>query len=153
MGLLLGKLVPYAIVGFVAMLVVLSVMVYVFGVPIHGSVLLLLGLSTLFLVCALGLGLLISTIARTQLEAIQLAFMVMLPSVLLSGFMFPRSEMPMPIYVLTFGLPATYFIEMLRGIVLRGADFWDLVPETIGLVVCGSVIMTLSVMRFRKQLS
>jgi ribosome-dependent ATPase len=152
-GLLLGKLVPYAIVGFVAMLVVLSVMVYVFGVPIHGSVLLLLGLSTLFLVCALGLGLLISTIAGTQLEAIQLAFMVMLPSVLLSGFMFPRSEMPLPIYLLTFGLPATYFLEMLRGIVLRGADFWDLVPETIGLAICGIVIMTLSVTRFRKQLS
>jgi ABC transporter DrrB family efflux protein len=152
-GLLLGKLVPYAIVGFVAMLVVLSVMVYVFFVPIHGNVVLLLALSSLFLVCALGLGLLISTIARTQLEAIQLAFMVMLPSVLLSGFMFPRSEMPLPIYLVTFGIPATYFIEMLRGIVLRGADFWDVIPETAGLIVCGLVIMTLSITRFRKQLA
>ncbi len=153
LGLLLGKLVPYAIVGFVAMLIVLTVMVYVFDVPIRGSLLLLLELSTLFLVCALGLGLLVSTIARTQLEAVQLAFMIMLPTVLLSGFMFPRSEMPLPIYVVTFAIPATYFLEILRGIVLRGADFIDLVPETFGLAVCGLVIMALSVTRFRKQLA
>ncbi len=153
LGLLLGKLVPYAIVGFVAMLIVLSVMVYVFDVPIRGSLLLLLELSTLFLVCALGLGLLVSTIARTQLEAVQFAFMIMLPTVLLSGFMFPRSEMPLPIYLFTFAIPATYFLEILRGIVLRGADFIDLVPETFGLAVCGLVIMALSVTRFRKQLA
>jgi len=153
LGLLLGKLVPYAIVGFVAMLIVLSVMVYVFDVPIRGSLLLLLELSTLFLICALGLGLLVSTIARTQLEAVQLAFMIMLPTVLLSGFMFPRSEMPLPIYLFTFAIPATYFLEILRGIVLRGADFTDLVPETFGLAVCGLIIMALSVTRFRKQLA
>jgi len=153
LGLLLGKLVPYAIVGFVAMLIVLTVMVYVFGVPIRGSMGLLLGLSTLFLVCSLGLGLLVSTIARTQLEAMQLAFMIMLPTVLLSGFMFPRSEMPLAIYVFTFALPATYFLEMLRGIVLRGADMVDLVPQTIGLAICCVVILLLSVTRFRKQLT
>jgi drug efflux transport system permease protein/drug efflux transport system ATP-binding protein len=153
LGLLLGKLVPYAIVGFVAMLIVLTVMVYVFDVPIRGSLVLLLELSTLFLVSALGLGLLVSTIARTQLEAVQLAFMIMLPTVLLSGFMFPRSEMPLPIYLFTFAIPATYFLEILRGIVLRGADFIGLVPETFGLAVCGLVIMALSVTRFRKQLA
>ena len=152
-GLLLGKLVPYAIVGFVEMLIVLTVMVYVFGVPIRGSLLLLLALSTLFLVCALGLGLLVSTLAKTQLEAVQFAFMIMLPSVLLSGFMFPRSEMPLPIYLVTFAIPVTYFLEILRGIVLRGADFIDLVPETFGLAVCGLVILALSLARFRKQLA
>ena len=152
-GLLLGKLVPYAVVGFVAMLIVLTVMVYVFDVPIRGSLLLLLALSSLFLVCALGLGLLVSTLARTQLEAMQFAFMIMLPTVLLSGFMFPRSEMPLPIYLFTFVLPATYFVEMLRGIVLRGADFWDLFPETIGLTLCCVAILMLSVTRFRKQLT
>jgi ABC-type multidrug transport system permease subunit len=152
LGLLLGKLVPYALVGFVAMLIVLSVMVYVFRVPIQGSLALLLGLSTLFLVCALGLGLLVSTLAKSQLEAMQFAFMIMLPTVLLSGFMFPRSEMPLEIYVVTFAIPATYFLEMLRGIVLRGADFWDLVPQTFGLAVCGLAILALSVSRFRKQL-
>jgi len=151
-GLLLGKLVPYAVVGSVAMLIVLTVMVYVFGVPIHGSLVLLLALSMLFLVCALGLGLLVSTIARTQLEAMQLAFIIMLPSVLLSGFMFPRSEMPLAIYAVTFAIPATYFLEMLRGIVLRGADFFDLLPQTVGLAVCCAVVLALSVTRFRKQL-
>src|SRR5262249_51693754 len=89
LGLLLGKLLPYSIIGFLEMLLVLAVMVYVFGVPIHGSLWLLMGLSLLFLVCALGLGLLVSTLARTQLQAMQFAFLMMLPSVLLSGFMFP----------------------------------------------------------------
>ena len=94
-GLLLGKLVPYALVGFVEMLIVMCVMVYVFGVPIHGSLTLLLSLSMLFMVCSLGLGLLVSTVAKSQIEAVQFAFVIMLPSVLLSGFVFPRSEMPL----------------------------------------------------------
>jgi ribosome-dependent ATPase len=152
-GLLLGKLFPYAIVGFVELLIVISVMVYVFGVPIHGSVPLLLSLAMLFMICSLGLGLLVSTLAHTQVEAVQFAFVIMLPSVLLSGFVFPRAEMPLPIYIITFGIPATYFIEILRGIVLRGADFLDLLPWVAGLVICGLVVLTLSVSRFRKQLN
>jgi ABC transporter DrrB family efflux protein len=153
MGLLLGKLTPYACIGFVEMLIVLTVMVYAFGVPIHGNLWLLLALSTLFLVCALGLGLLVSTVARTQLQAMQFAFLLMLPSVLLSGFMFPRGEMPPAIYLLSFGIPVTYFLEILRGIVLRDADFIDLVPQVIGLAACCLVILVLSVTRFRKQLA
>lgn len=153
MGLLLGKLIPYACIGFVEMLIVLTVMVYVFGVPIHGNLWLLLSLSILFLVCALGLGLLVSTIARTQLQAMQFAFLLMLPSVLLSGFMFPRSEMPAPIYLLSFGIPVTYFLEILRGVVLRDADLVDLVPQVIGLCACCTAILALSVTRFRKQLA
>ena len=152
-GLMLGKLLPYAIVGFIETLAVLVVMVFLFGIPIQGDLSLLLGLTALFLVCALGLGLLISTIATTQVAAMQIAFMVMLPSVLLSGFAFPRSEMPLPIYLLTFAIPVTYFIEILRGVVLRGADFFDLVPSVIGLSVCLAVILALSIARFRKTLS
>ena len=152
-GLLLGKLVPYALIGFVETLLVLSVMVYLFGVPIQGSLMLLLTLSLLFLVCSLGLGLLVSTIATTQLQAMQLAFLLMLPSVLLSGFMFPRAEMPAPIYAVTFAIPATYYLEVLRGIVLRGADVWDLIPQVTGLVVCTVVILALALGRFRKQLT
>ncbi len=151
-GLMLGKLTPYAILGFVETLIVLCVMVYIFGVPIHGSVALLLGLSTLFLVCSLGLGLLVSTLAKTQVAALMFAFMVMLPSVLLSGFMFPRSEMPPIIYVLTFAIPVTYFLEILRGVVLRGSDLLDLVPAVVGLAICCIAILTLSITRFRKQL-
>ncbi len=152
-GLLLGKLLPYAFIGFVEMLIVLTVMIYLFGVPINGSVVLLLCLSMLFMVCSLSLGLLVSTLSRTQLEAVQFAFVIMLPSVLLSGFMFPRSEMPLPIYLLTFGIPVTYFIEIVRGIVLRAADFRDLIPSIIGLTVCGLAVLSLSVVRFQKRVT
>jgi ABC transporter DrrB family efflux protein len=152
-GLLLGKLLPYAIVGTVEMLIVLSVMTYVFGVPINGNMWLLLGLSMFFIVCALGLGLLVSTIATTQVEAVQFAFVIMLPSVLLSGFMFPREQMPWPIYLATFAIPATYFIQILRGVVLRGADLLDLTQPVIGLSVCCIVILVISLTRFRKQIA
>jgi ABC transporter DrrB family efflux protein len=151
-GLLLGKLIPYAAVGFVETMIVLSVMIYLFGVPIRGDVTLLLSLAMLFMVCSLGLGLLVSTLAKSQVEAVQFAFVIMLPSVLLSGFVFPRSEMPLPIYLVTFAIPVTYFIEILRGIVLRGAGFLDLVPMVEGLVICCAVVLTVSVTRFRKQL-
>lgn len=152
-GLLLGKLVPYAVIGTLEMLIVLTVMVYLFGVPIHGSLALLMALSSLFITCALALGLLVSTLATTQLEAMQFAFLLMLPTVLLSGFMFPRSEMPYPIYLASFAIPATYFLEILRGIILRGADFYDLIPQVVGLSICCVVILALSLARFRKQLA
>lgn len=152
-GLLLGKLVPYAVIGILEMLIVLTVMVYLFGIPIHGSLALLMALSSLFIVCALALGLLVSTLAQTQLEAMQFAFLLMLPTVLLSGFMFPRSEMPFPIYMVSFAIPATYFLEILRGIILRGADFFDLIPQVVGLSVCCIVVLALSLARFRKQLA
>ncbi len=152
-GLVLGKVLPYALVGFVETLIVLVVMVYGFGVPINGSIGLLLGLALLFLICSLGLGLFISTVATSQITAMQYAFIIMLPSVLLSGFVFPRSEMPPGIYQLTFLIPVTYFIEILRGIVLRGADFQDLLPHVMGLVVAAAVILSASVLRFRKQLA
>jgi ABC transporter DrrB family efflux protein len=152
-GLMLGKLLPYAIVGFIETLIVLAFMVYGFGVPIHGSLVLLMSLSAVFLVCSLGLGLLVSTIAKTQVTAMQFAFIVMLPSVLLSGFIFPREEMPFAIYLVTFAIPVTYFIEILRGIVLRGADLIDLIPSIVGLVTCGLIILGLSIARFRKTLA
>ncbi len=152
-GLLFGKVVPYALIGFVETLIVLTVMVYFFGVPIRGSLALLLGLSMLFLICALGLGLLVSTIAKTQLEAIQIAFVIMLPSVLLSGFIFPRSQMPALIYAMTFLIPVTYYLEILRGVVLRAASAMDLMPHILGLAICCVVIFTASLVRFRKQLA
>ncbi|MAT15369.1 MAG: ABC transporter ATP-binding protein [Planctomyces sp.] len=152
-GLLLGKLAPYAALGFIETLIVMVMMVYLFGVPISGQLSLLLLLSLLFLVCALGLGILVSTLAKTQLQAIQFAFVIMLPSVLLSGFMFPRSQMPTPIYLATFGIPVTYYIEILRGIVLRGADLMDLYPEVLGLLACCAAIFGWSLSRFQKQLS
>lgn len=152
-GLMLGKLVPYAVLGFVEMLNVLCIMIYIFTVPINGSLVLLLVLSLLFLTCSLAMGLMISTIAKSQVAALMFSFMIMLPSVLLSGFAFPRSEMPHVIYLFTFALPATHFIEILRGIVLRGADFFDLTGPVLGLAVCCTVILSISIFRFRKQLA
>jgi len=152
-GLLMGKLTPYAIIGFLETLIVLAVMVFLFGVPIAGSLALLLGLSGLFLVCALSMGLLISTLAKSQLAAVQVAFMIMLPSVLLSGFVFPRAQMPMVIYAISFALPVTYFLEILRGIILRAADFRDLLPHIVGLATCCVLLLTLSIRRFRKTLT
>jgi ribosome-dependent ATPase len=151
-GLLLGKLIPYAVIGFVETLIVLAVMVFAFRVPICGNLLLLLGLSLLFLFTALGLGLLVSTLATTQLQAIQFAFIIMLPSILLSGFVFPREAMPTPIYLVGFVIPVTYFIEILRGIILRSATFSELWPHIVGLTLCCAAILTLSVARFHKQL-
>jgi len=151
-GLMFGKLVPYTVLALGELLLVLVLMVGLFKVPIHGNLTLLLLLSSLFIITVLGLGLLISTIAQTQLQALQFSFLVMLPSVLLSGFMFPRSEMPLPIYAISFLLPVTYFVEILRGVILRGADLLDLIPSVTGLIICGIVILTFSVTRFHKQL-
>ena len=128
------------------------VMVYLFQVPIKGDVTLLHLLSFIFLLCALGLGLFVSTISKTQLQAFQFAFIIMLPSVLLSGFMFPRSQMPGPIYLATFVIPVTYYLEILRAIVLRGADFIDVLPSIIGLSISTIMVLSFSLMRFRKQL-
>ncbi|MCA9168138.1 MAG: ABC transporter ATP-binding protein/permease, partial [Planctomycetales bacterium] len=152
-GLMLGKLAPYAVMGLIEVLLVLTIMVYVFHVPIRGSLGLLIALSMLFIICGLGLGLFVSTLATSQVSAMQFAFLAMLPSVLLSGFMFPRSEMPLPIYVVSFAIPVTYFIEILRGIVLRGATWTDLLPWMAGLTICCVVILSLSVTRFRKQIA
>lgn len=151
-GLMLGKLVPYALIGIIETLIVLCVMVFVFAVPIRGDLLLLLVLSLLFLVTALGLGLLVSTLARTQLQAIQFAFIIMLPSILLSGFVFPRQAMPGLIYWISFVIPVTYFIEILRGIILRSASLADLWTHVLGLLICSSVILSVSVARFQKHL-
>ncbi len=152
LGLILGKLLPYAVVGAIETLLAFSVLVFVFGVPIRGSLALLFALSALFVVCGLSLGLFVSTLARTQLQAMQFAFVVMLPSVLLSGFMFPRAQMPLVIQALSLALPVTYFVEILRGVVLRGAGAADLLPEIAGLGCCALVLISVSVLRFRKQL-
>ncbi len=153
LGLLLGKLIPYAIAGFVETLIVLLAMNHVFGIAIQGSLSLLLSLSALFIVCSLSLGLWISTLAKSQVQAMQFAFIVMMPSILLSGFIFPRSEMPQVIYWLTFAIPITYFLEILRGIILRGADFADLFEHFLGLLICAFALLLLSMARFRKKIA
>jgi len=151
-GLILGKLLPYYAIGFMQTGLVLLVMVVFFRVPIHGSVALLFLLAGIFLFSALGMGILISTLARTQNEAMQVAVLFMLPSVLLSGFVFPRESMPYPIYLLSFFIPATYYIEILRGIILRGAGLLALWDEALVLMAFGAVFMVVSGLRFKKHL-
>src|SRR5262249_20340265 len=121
-------------------------------VPIRGNLILLLALSLLFLFCALGLGVMISTIAKNQIQALQMSLLLMLPSILLSGFIFPRANMPLPIYLISFAIPVTYYIQILRGIILRGAEFADLTGAALGLAICCFVILALSARRFRKSL-
>lgn len=152
-GLVLGKLIPYAIIGFLETLCVLTIMRWVFSVPVHGSLLLLLALAVIFLLCSLTIGILISTIAANQNQAMQMAFLVMMPSILLSGFMFPRETMPLGIYLLTFFIPVTYFLEVLRGIVIRGATIFELWDEALILCVFWGVLLLLSIKRFQKNLS
>ena len=152
-GLMLGKLVPYGLIGIVETFTVLTVMRLVFDVPIKGSLLLLLSLSILFLFTALAIGLLISTKAQNQMQALQFAWLIMLPSVLLSGFMFPRDSMPVVMRFIGYIVPATHFMEIIRGIVLRGATLVDLLPEVLTLILMGLVLLVLSAFRFRKKLA
>lgn len=150
--LIIGKLIPYIVIGFFDLLLVLGVAVFWFGVEISGSTVILLVLSTIFLACALGMGMLISTVAKTQLQAMQMALLVLLPSILLSGFIFPRESMPKIIFALGQVLPLTYFLQILRGIILRGADLVLLWPVTFWLIVLTIIICGLSILRFRKKL-
>lgn len=150
-ALVLGKLVPYAVIGMLQTIVVLVLMRVVFGIVIAGDVGLLLALSALFLLPALAIGIWISTVAQNQAQATQMGILIMLPSVLLSGFAFPRETMPLPIYLLTFLIPVTYYVEILRGIILRGAGLWALWPQTVSLACFAVVLVAISVARFRKR--
>lgn len=151
-ALVIGKLVPYALIGFIQTILVLALMRFVFGVEVEGSRILLFLLSSLFLVPALALGILISTFARNQGEALQLSMLIMLPSILLSGFAFPRETMPLPIYCIGALMPLTYYLQILRGIILRGAEFAMLWQQTAALAAFAVGLVTLSALRFKKRI-
>src|SRR5262252_3481203 len=123
MGLLLGKLLPYLAIGFFELLMILTAMRFLFFVPIHGNVFLLAFLSLPYIFVSLSIGILISSKANSQAEAMQLAFLTILPSIFFSGYIFPRETMPKFFYILSFFVPATYFINITRGIILRGAGW------------------------------
>lgn len=152
LGLMIGKLIPYAVLGVVETGLVLFVMWAIFGVPINGSLLLLWALIPVFLFAGLGLGLLISTFAQNQAQAFQVSFLVTLPSVLLSGFFFPRESMPRIIYPVTTIIPVTYFLEILRGIILRGAGWPELWRQSFILLGMGIIILAIAAARFQKRL-
>ncbi|MBU3191450.1 ABC transporter permease [Clostridium bowmanii] len=150
--LILGKLVPYVVIGYLDFIFALSLGVGWFSVPVIGSLLLLLFLGLGFVICSLAIGILISTAAKTQLQAMQLSFLVLLPSILLSGFIFPRESMPKIIQFLGSIIPLTYFLNILRGIVLKGVGMEVLYKDVLILFSLGLILLTLSIVQFRKTL-
>jgi ABC-2 type transport system permease protein len=151
LGLMVGKMVPYGVLAFGELCVVLTIMRFVFQVPIHGSVFLLLGMSLPFLLTVLGLGLVISTLARTQAEAFQLSMGTVLPSVFLSGYIFLIETMPTFFQGVSRVIPATYYIRILRGIILRGAGFQDLWMNGLVLTMMGCVAIVVAAWQFVRQ--
>jgi ABC-2 type transport system permease protein len=153
LAVVLGKILPYLVLAYAQLGVVLALMTFVFKVPIHGSVPLLLGLAGVYLFALLSLGLLVSSRARTQMEATQIAQMVLLPSIMLSGYIFPLSSLPGPLRVISQILPATHFIAISRGIVIRGASFHDLWEHVAALLVIAAVLVAGSARAFQKTIS
>jgi len=147
-----GKIAPYLLVGYVQMTTVLIAGSLMFHVPIRGSLLLIYAVSLLFITASLSLGLLFSTLARTQAQAIQASFFVLLPNIMLSGFMFPREAMPAFAKALGLFIPLTYYLQTLRGIILKGVGIEAVWPQTLALGAFAAVLFMLSVQRFHKQL-
>lgn len=150
--LIIGKIAPYVFIAFFDVLEVLAIGVFWFGVPIRGSVGLLLGLSALFLLTSLGIGIFISSVANTQQEAMLLAFLTMLPSIFLGGFFFPIEAMPGWLQVITYVIPLRYMLVVIRGIILKGVGLQILRQEVVALLIFGVAIMLLAAARFRKRL-
>jgi ABC-2 type transport system permease protein len=151
--LLLGKVLPFAIVGLFDVLLALVVGSWVFGVPIRGSIAILFLGTVIYLLSTVGLGLFVSTISRTQQQAIMVGFFVIMPAILLSGVMTPIANMPSWLQPLTWINPVRYFVEILRGVLLKGADLVDLWRSFVPLTAFGVVILGLAVARFRKRLA
>lgn len=151
--MILGKLIPFTMLGFFSMTLVLTVMRFWFGIPVRGSVFFLFGCSFVFMLSTLGLGLFVSTISRTQQQAmITSAFLVIMPMIFLSGFAFPIENMPQVIQYITYIIPLRYFLIIIRGVVLKGLGFFDLWRELSVLFFMGIVILIFSSLRFSKKL-
>lgn len=150
--LMIGKVLPYVAVGLVQTSLVLALGVSVFDVPIRGSLLDVYLAAGLLIVANLALGLLVSTRAQSQFQAMQMAFFLFLPSILLSGFMFPFDGMPPAAQAIAQVLPLTHFVALIRGVMLRGVDLWVMWPHVLALLGFASGVMSLAVLRFRKRL-
>lgn len=150
--LMTGKILPYVIIGYVQMSLILLFGTVVFDVPFMGSLPLLYGLSFVFIAANLALGLFFSTLARTQQQAMQMSFFFLLPNILVSGFMFPFEGMPWPAQWLSQGLPLTHFLRIVRGITLKGAGFADVQMELVWLVCILVGLVALASARFTKRL-
>ncbi len=150
---ILGKTIPYALVAFADVILIMTLGVFWFGVPIRGSLVLLFVASVLFIFTALGIGLLISTVSQTQQQAMMTTFFFYMPALLLSGFMFPIANMPPVVQWLTYLNPLRYFLIIVRGVFLKGVGPVILWPQMAALAVMGSVSLGLAARRFRKTLA
>jgi ABC transporter DrrB family efflux protein len=151
LGLMLGKITPYAVIGFLDFLLVVAAMQLVFKVQIAGSIVLLFVLSAGFLLAALGLGLLVSSAAKTQVQAMLGVLGLTLPSILLSGFFFELYLMPPVMQWFSYVIPLTYFLEILRGIILRGAGLAELWPSVVAMMTLALVLLIASSIRFARS--
>src|SRR3982075_3246141 len=150
--IMLGKIAPYVLVGFIQATLIVGIGVLLFGVPVQGSLILLALLSTLFITTNLSIGYTFSTIVQNQLQAMQLSMMFFLPSILLSGFMFPFAGMPVWAQYIGEGLPLTHYVRIVRAIMLKGATLENLQYDTIALLALMLLAMTIAVTRFRRTL-
>jgi ABC-2 type transport system permease protein len=150
--LMLGKVLPYIAIGLLQTTLILALGRWLFEVPVRGSLAGVYLAASALILANLTLGLLISTRAQSQFQAMQMTFFVFLPSILLSGFMFPFAGMPRVVQWLAEVLPLTHFLRLIRGIMLRGASLWQLWPEMAALAGFTVVMMTLAILRFRKRL-
>jgi ABC-2 type transport system permease protein len=151
-SLMLGKLVPFILVGYVQMTVVLSLGWLIFDIPVRGSLPLLYALTFFFITASLGVGLLISTLVKSQTQAMQLSFFFMLPNILLSGYIFPRMAMPEPAQWIGLALPLTYYLDVLRGVLLKGVGLDVVWRETAVLAAFSVGLLAVSVRKFSKTL-
>jgi ABC-2 type transport system permease protein len=150
--LTLGKVLPFVAIGLLQVSLVLLLGVAIFHVPIRGSLFDVYVAALVFIVASLALGVLLSTLAKSQFQAMQLAFFTFLPQILLSGFMFPYAGMPRPAQWLAELLPMTHFMRLIRGILLRAATLTDLWPELAALVAFSAIVLGIAVARTRKRL-
>ena len=151
--LIAGKILPYIGIGMLIAISVLEAARFLFHIPIRGDLFTLLALTFLFLTVCLGIGLLASTVAQNQQQASQIIMFFIAPSILLSGFIFPRETMPHFVYSIGYFIPLTYFVIIVRGIILKGLGLFDLWDQVIPLVILAVVILSLSIARFHKRLS
>jgi len=152
MEVLVGKIVPYILVGYVQLTLILVMAYFLFGLPILGSVPLLMASAFVFIAANLALGIMFSTIAQNQLQAMQMAFFVFLPSILLSGYLFPFRGMPIWAQVIGEVLPLTHFMRITRGILLKGNGLGDIAPEIWPIALFAAIALTIGVKRYRQTL-
>jgi len=150
--LVVAKVTPYILVSFFVIIEVLVIGVLLFGVPINGSVPLLLGLCSLFLVTALGIGIFISTAAKTQVEAFMMTFATIMPTIFLSGFFFPIEAMPRWLQGISYVIPARYGLIIVRSIILKGVGVDILAEQVLAIIIFAAIIVTLAATRFKKKL-